>query len=353
MNIESELALSYYQEVAEINKHHGVFLVQHRETHQFFVKKILQVYDYEVFKHLRSNPVPHMPRIYELIQAGNDLIIIEDYISGTNLEILLSQKHHLPEDEAVDIAIKLCDILQVLHNSQPPIIHRDIKPGNVIITPDKAVYLLDLNAARRDTQHHSEDTVLLGTKGYAAPEQYGFGSSDVTTDIYALGMLLNTLLTGEVSRENIAACTCEKVIRKCLQIDRHDRYQSVKSVKAALLGQATPQEWMKYLPPGFRQGNIFHMVTAIVGYFSLYAGIDGIHLSNIEKGTNPWGDTIFISLGGILTILFASNYLGIQRIVPSISRHKKYMKWLIITAVCAAIMFIFLFLAMMFDSVMQ
>lgn len=89
---------------------------------------------------------------------------------------------------------ELCEILEKLHSANPPIVHRDIKPSNIIITNYDHVILLDFNAAKYFTDPNTSDTILLGTKGYAAPEQYGFGSSTPQTDIYAVGILLKELV---------------------------------------------------------------------------------------------------------------------------------------------------------------
>ena len=88
----------------------------------------------------------------------------------------------------------LCNILEALHSMTPPIIHRDIKPSNIIITSYNYAMLLDFNAAKQFSGQNESDTVLIGTPGYAAPEQYGFGSSSPKTDIYSLGIVLREML---------------------------------------------------------------------------------------------------------------------------------------------------------------
>ncbi len=219
MTIESSLALSYYKKVADINQKHGISLVQYQQTGKFYVQKTLQVYNAAVFQQLSAYPLPGIPCIYEAIEDDSGLILIEEYIPGRTLQEMLDADGPLPESRVVDYMVQLCAVLHSLHSSNPPIIHRDIKPSNIIITSDGILKLLDFNAARCADDSAAKDTVLMGTPGFAAPEQFGFGSSDAQTDLYALGILMNLLITGELSHECKVSGPMEPVIRKCI-IDR-------------------------------------------------------------------------------------------------------------------------------------
>ena len=128
----------------------------------------------------------------------------------------------------------LCEILSRLHTMEPPIIHRDIKPSNIMLTEDKRVILLDLNSAKPVTPGQIQDTTLLGTHGFAAPEQYGFGASNIQTDLYAVGILIGYMLSGKLN--STSGCTDElkNVISKCTQLDPDKRYASAEELKAAL-----------------------------------------------------------------------------------------------------------------------
>ena len=133
-----------------------------------------------------------------------------------------------------DYAIQLCDILKKLHDINPPIIHRDIKPSNVILKNDGSLVLIDFNAAKKADQTKSRDTYLIGTPGYSAPEQYGFGSSYIPTDIYAMGNLMLALLTGDTDPAKLGKSWLRKVIFKCLNMDPKNRYQSADKLKKAI-----------------------------------------------------------------------------------------------------------------------
>ncbi len=196
MDLEGQLSVSYYETVAAISESHRIYLVRHRETGKFYIRKVLSVYQRSIYEFLRDHPVTGVPRILALCEEDGKLTTIEEYISGCTLEELITG-HRLSGDDLLRIMSELCAVLRELHGQTPPIIHRDIKPSNIMIDPRGHAYLLDFNAAKyahpSQTTVNDSDTVLLGTAGYAAPEQYGFGSSRIQTDIYALGILLREM----------------------------------------------------------------------------------------------------------------------------------------------------------------
>ena len=232
--MDIELRLSYYKEIAVLDNDHGVYLVQHTESSKTYVKKIRSLYNPDVYKQLYEHPVIGVPKIQEFIKQGENLIVFEEYISGTDLETYIQKYGTFSIDETIKIASMLCDILSRLHTMEPPIIHRDIKPSNIMLTEDKRVVLLDLNSAKPVTPGQIQDTTLLGTHGFAAPEQYGFGASNIQTDLYAVGILIGYMLTGKLN--STSGCTDElkNLISKSTQLDPAKRYASAEELKTAL-----------------------------------------------------------------------------------------------------------------------
>ena len=186
-------AVSSFHTIAMINEFHGVYLVQDPDTGKIYVKKVLDVYNPEVYEFLLQHPVAGTPGIIACSEEAGRMVLIEEYISGSSLQEKI-EGNALSEADILRYMLDLCDILEKLHTGEQVIIHRDIKPSNIIITTYNRAVLLDFNAAKFYSPESAEDTVLLGTKGYAAPEQYGFGSSSPQTDIYALGMTLQKML---------------------------------------------------------------------------------------------------------------------------------------------------------------
>ena len=141
---------------------------------------------------------PNLPRIYEQFTDMGRWYLVMDYIEGITLEEHLGKLpgNKLPVDEAIEVAGQLCRVLDYLHMRQPPIIFRDLKPANVMLTPHGHCYLIDFGIARHFKPGQARDTTALGSTGYAAPEQYGKAQTTPRADIYALGATLHQLLSG-------------------------------------------------------------------------------------------------------------------------------------------------------------
>ena len=168
MDFSHRLAISYYKTIAVINESHNIYLVQHQETKQIFIKKILDVFNADIYERLYNNPVVGTPKIIHYAKEDDKLIVIEEFISGISLQEKMDKKE-LTISDIMGIIQDLSDILEKLHFQCPAIIHRDIKPSNVIITNYNRAVLLDFNAAKFYSSDAIEDTVLLGTHGFAAP----------------------------------------------------------------------------------------------------------------------------------------------------------------------------------------
>ena len=320
MDLSQRLSISYYKTVATINESHRIYLVQHQETGKFYVKKLLDVYSIEVYKYLKENPIIGIPQIIELYEENNTLTLIEEYVPGTTLKEILDSKK-LTFDQICNYMISLCEILEKLHSHYPPLIHRDIKPSNIIITSFDNVMLLDFNTAKYKSSNssRSSDTVLLGTQGYAAPEQYGFGESSPQTDIYSLGIIM---------REASASLTVnnhkfDPIINRCTQMDPTRRYTSVKELKSALLralGKDSSSDdpeisAASYLPPGFRTMSPGKMIVAIPVYIMIFWLCMTLEIKN-TYGLALWIERITMLIIFIGDILIGYNYLGVQKTFP-------------------------------------
>ncbi|HLI91246.1 MAG TPA: serine/threonine-protein kinase [Ktedonobacteraceae bacterium] len=140
-----------------------------------------------------------LPHIYDHFTDPEHWYVVMNYIEGQTLEELLKTLPggRLSLKHALKIGMQLCDVLGYLHNQEPAIIFRDVKPGNIMLTRRGQLYLIDFGIARRYREGQAKDTGPLGSPGYAAPEQYGRAQTTPQTDIYGLGATLQTLLTGK------------------------------------------------------------------------------------------------------------------------------------------------------------
>ncbi len=171
-----------------------------------------------------------LPEIYDVVELEDGQIILEEYISGMTVAQVMETGNYRGSG-AVKVMKAICSALTVLH--ERGIVHRDIKPENVMVTPKGRVVLLDLNASRQISAA-GKDTVIMGTVGYASPEQLGITQSDTRTDIYAAGVLLNVMLTGVHPSQKLAKGHYGRVIKKCTAINPDDRYQSAEKLALAL-----------------------------------------------------------------------------------------------------------------------
>lgn len=157
--------------------------------------------------------------------------MLEEYVDGNTLAEEL-ENGTLPTGRAVSIALDLCAALKELHTRN--IIHRDLKPDNIIIRPDGHAVLIDFGVARLTSDKKRGDTMNLGTIGYAAPEQFGISQSGPTTDIYALGVVLNEMLLGVHPTIDMPKRRLGRIINRCVTTQISKRYPSVQDLEKAL-----------------------------------------------------------------------------------------------------------------------
>lgn len=182
---------------------------------------------------LEGHECESLPSVYHCEIRDGFFLVQEEYIEGICLQDMLDWGARLDEKHAVSVVKKVSEALAVLHDAG--FVHRDVKPEHVILMAGKRAVLIDLDASMRLRPEKDTDTRLLGTAIYAAPEQFGLTRSDVRTDIYAVGILLNEMLTGvhpAVTRYRQGRMG--QTIETCIQMNPQDRYQSVKELTAAL-----------------------------------------------------------------------------------------------------------------------
>ena len=173
---------------------------------------------------------PNIVKVYDVSFGDRIQYIVMEFIDGiTVADAMIGEHYDYPT--AKKALIGVCDALTLLHEHR--LVHRDVKPENVMVTPDGRVVLIDFNASRQITSAE-KDTVIMGTFGYIAPEQLGVLQSDVRTDIYAVGVLLNVMLTGKHPSEEIVKGRAGHIVRKCTAVNPDERYQSAQKLVDAL-----------------------------------------------------------------------------------------------------------------------
>ena len=182
------------------------------------------------YEKLYSIACENLPLIYEVVDLENGQIVLEEFVEGlTVAEVMESGRYRYTGARKVLTAV--CQALTVLHERN--LVHRDVKPENVVIGKNGRVVLIDFNASRQISRA-DRDTVIMGTVGYASPEQLGVAQSDARTDIYAAGVLLNVMLTGKHPSEELAQGRAGRIVRKCTQVNPDDRYPTAAKLAEAL-----------------------------------------------------------------------------------------------------------------------
>lgn len=203
---------------------------------------------------------PNLPRIYNHFSDTECWYLAMDFIEGTTLEKHLEKmlEERLPVGEVLEIGLMLCSVLEYLHNRQPAIVFRDLKPANVMLRLDGRIALIDFGIARHFKPGQARDTMPFGSPGYAAPEQYGKAQTTPRTDIYGLGVMLHQLLTGDDPsqspfrfvplqlQDQPALAGLEPLIMQMVEMDAAKRPESIVAVKQEL--QRISHGWsMQYI----------------------------------------------------------------------------------------------------------
>ncbi len=258
-----------------------VYLAENRIDGSECVIKVLSHFDESIYRTIKSHPVDGVPDVYEVdrgsLRNQDVLIVVEEYIRGVRLTELVEQKA-MDEESLIAALLEMTNILDKLHGMHPPIIHRDIKPDNVLLAENGNICLVDFNISRQFKGNVPRDTVIMGTEGFASPEQFGFGESDARTDIYGLGATARYV----AARMDSVSEGLASMIERCVKLDPEGRYANVKELRSALLGIGRSDDTKtagkapdsgedkggseSFLPPGFRTGTPSHIIAAIVGY---------------------------------------------------------------------------------------
>lgn len=372
MTLEEESRLSFYRELTVLDEKKNIVLVQDRRNSELCVKKTLDIYSRDVYEQLASVRIEGVPAVKECVADDGKLIVVEEYVQGRSLKQVLDEHGLLNEEQAYEIAVQLVDILVRLHQLEPAIVHRDIKPSNIIIEKNGHVNLIDFNAARHVNADKNEDTRMLGTVYFAAPEQFGFGQSDERTDIYGLGATINYIMTGDKPGAGIAECIFSDILKKCLMVDAKDRYQSAEELRGVLdmLNYSIVQDnrkkaetafgkdntvsvvrtyrnirdiivkmyrkyqkrnydidtsWRRYLLPGFRRLNVVYCLIALVWYAVIVWMTITFAVTDSKTGIPVTGEELTMYKIAVFVLLFGmtmwfGNYLNIRRKLPGMKK---------------------------------
>lgn len=300
------MAVKDMEIVKEIDADHQVI---REENGNLYFRKLLRVYNTDVYAWLKEHPSGYFPKVLSYEETGKGLLVKEEYVNGKPLNEVLP---FLSEGEKAGIFSEVLEAVSYLHQANPPIVHRDIKEENILVMKDGCVKLCDYNAAKIVQKNEPRDTVLIGTEGLAAPEQYGFGSSDERTDIYALGILIRDMFPGDKHML--------KVADRCTQLKPEDRYQSIDELKTDMKRRIH----FHINIPGFRTGNPRNMFIAITAYLFIFYVI--LNMNFTSKDGAVITDLAYIRTERLVYILILFAYVDLFTGWTGIYSHLLWMK---------------------------
>ena len=280
-------------------------------------------------------------RLCRQIEADNKIPSLSgcEYINGMTLDMRIEYYQPFDIRSAKQILCQICDGLSQLHING--IVLRDIKPGNVMITDDGMVKIIDYSISRLIKPEQRKDTTVLGTAGYASPEQFGFTQTNGKTDIYACGVLLNYLLTGKLPNEQLHQGLLTTVIQQCIEIDENKRFASADELKKVLQGKKINRRRPFRPLPGFRSKHVFPKIITVFFYtvwiFMLFVYINGFSmimsssLKNIIQQLILMAD-IMVFWSALPYLLFGDVFRMSERINPDNPRNGKYVLRILGTA---------------------
>ena len=324
MEIKEKYNLWQNTVAVEYNK--NTRLVMNSLSQRLMIQKNVSKDSLEIYNNLIKCEHPNLARIYDTSQSIEGGIILEQFIDGVTLEYYLQHSVSTPLDKE-SIILQICDGLMALHEKN--IIHRDMTPSNIIITDDGTVKIIDFDIARTPKRNARRDTVLLGTEGFAAPEQFGFYQSTSRTDIYALGIIINYIYTGDLPsvkpyKEN---GRLRRIINKCTEINPDQRFSNVSEVKNELLtafgreckkgdqkkGFAGVIDLMLADLPGFRTRSRIPKPIAAALYFMAIMFIIGAYITYGQTPIQLLLCTTMLILCLVIPFFCFSDYLSLQK----------------------------------------
>lgn len=240
---------------------------------------------------------PALPRIVDIIDNGVTIYIIMDFIEGESLDKVLEEYGAQPEEKVISWAMQICDVLSYLHSQKPPIIYRDMKPANLMLKPNGNISIIDFGIAREYKEQNLADTTVLGTKGYAPPEQYS-GQTDARSDIFALGMTMHHLLTGVDPRSGEAYVPVrqwnpelsegiEFIINKCVEPVAENRYQNCTELLVDLQDpRKVTRHWRRKLKLKLLSFIIAVVLSAVLAVTGVVLGFASTNVNNQDYEFN-------------------------------------------------------------------
>lgn len=312
--------------------HRNIDLVRNNKTGQLMIRRLSSGESYPVLRALCGISHHNLMKVYDVKIQDGICVSLCEFINGNTLAYEIENNGPYSISESKRTLCRVCDGLSALHKNG--IVHRDIKPENIMISQSGEVKIIDYSITRLIKPEKTKDTSVLGTEGYAPPEQFGFAQTNGRADIYSCGVLLNFMLTGKLPDEAMHQGPLKTVIEKCVEIDERKRFSSAGELKSTLQGKKLNARRTFQPLPGFRSDRIFPKILSSVFItlwcLMLFVFINGFGL--LFKSTPSqrvgqiilWSDFL-IFWTALPYMLFGDMFRLSERINPDNPRNGKYI----------------------------
>ena len=192
----------------------------------------------EIMEKMADRKLSGIPKTYRIFEENGEVYLVREYIEGMSLAQMVLQKGGISEAEICRISRKICQTAEQFQNPDEPMIHRDIKPENIVVTPGGEVVFIDFGTMRSYKKDGSRDTFVVGTRGTAAPEQYGYTQTDQRTDVYAIGQTMLYMVSESYEKNQLSECAVsrrmKKIIEKACSFEPDKRYGGAAQLRRAV-----------------------------------------------------------------------------------------------------------------------
>ncbi|ALS00158.1 hypothetical protein ATZ33_01820 [Enterococcus silesiacus] len=373
-NVNNSVPFSYKEIEPLTDKINGPILVRKKDTKEFFVKKCYPLYLADNLITLQKIKQINLPKIQEVVLEEGQLYLYEEFIHGKTLTEIINSSEIMETKTILNLILALLDALIALHSED--LVHRDVKPGNIMLTNDGMLKLIDFDAVRVFAGTKETDTVQLGTVGFASPEQFGFAQTDARSDLYAVGVVINICSIKDYPKNQLSTDPfLHDIIVKATRLDPKNRYQSAIEMQAdvkekwnllhagtiefvesgkfikktiknnnvkielkppkideeAIIASGqqdanTPiRSFLRKYVPGFRTGQPWKITVAVIYYVFVGIGLPG----NIYEGRTVI-QKLLLTLEGsilfILPVLLFTNFMNFHKKIPLLNSKKNTIR---------------------------
>ena len=232
----------------------------------------------EIMKKMADRKLSGIPKAYKIFEENGEVYLVREYIEGMSLAQMVLQKGGISEAEICRISRKICQTAEQFQNPDEPMIHRDIKPENIVVTPGGEVVFIDFGTMRSYKKDGSRDTFVVGTRGTAAPEQYGYTQTDQRTDVYAIGQTMLYMVSESYEMNQLSECAVsrrmKKIIEKACSFEPDKRYGDAAQLRRAVEKCQANNRKKVYK----KAGAVFGLIAA--GYILAIFSPDGTVIEN-------------------------------------------------------------------------